>query len=224
MLKGSSKKHLQEMALKIYQVSKKNGTRLSVVWKSRADPRLVLADDFSRALDLDDWGVDEETFVELSVRAGPFDCDLFASDSNHRCKKFFSRIASNKAMGRDAFLHDWGKLGKVFACPPPKLLSSVLRQFAACEAIGGLIVPRWYTLYAWPLICEDGRHLNRIFVNGKSVQPFLRKGEHVKSKVFSGFTPFPFLSLKVDGRVPHPFRSKILPQFCLEGGCSFCVE
>lgn len=62
MVKGSPKDHLQEMALTIYQVSKQNGTRSTVVWKSRADPRLVLADDFSRALDLDDWGVDQESF------------------------------------------------------------------------------------------------------------------------------------------------------------------
>ena len=224
MRKGSPKKHLQEMALKIYQITKKFGTRLTVVWKSRADPRLVLADDFSRALDLDDWSIDEESFQELQSRAGPFDVDLFASDANHRCDRFFSQIASNKAEGRDAFLHDWGRLGKVFACPPPRILSSVLRHFVACEAQGGLVIPRWFSLLAWPLICEDGRHLNRLFENMRQIQPFLKKGEHVKSSVFSGFTPYPFLSLKVDGRVPFPFRSKILPQFCMENGCNFCLK
>ena len=103
------------------------------------------------------------------------------------------------------------------------MITAVLRQFVACEAQGGLIIPHWVSMYAWPLVCQDGRHLNRLFRSAKAVRPFLMKGEHVKSPVFSGFTPFKFLSLEVDGRVPWPFESKISREFCTEGGCALCT-
>ena len=189
MQKGSPKPHLQDMALRIYRKFQESGRVLDVVWIRRSDPRLVFADDHSRALDLDDWSVDEATFKELQARAGPFEVDLFAADGNRRVEKFFSKMPSDLAIGRDAFLANWGKFDKVFACPPPKDVAAVIRKFVRDKATGALVVPRWFSLYGWNLICEDGVHLNRLFKSVRFAWPFLTKGAHVRSDVFSGFTP-----------------------------------
>ena len=129
MEKGSPKEHLQEMALRIYRKFQEAGRVLDVVWVRRSDPRLAFADDHSRALDIDDWSVDDATFKELQSRAGPFDVDLFAADGNKKIEIYFSKMPSDKAIGRDAFLANWGSLGKVFACPQPKDVAAVLRKF-----------------------------------------------------------------------------------------------
>ncbi|TRY80355.1 hypothetical protein TCAL_15457 [Tigriopus californicus] len=153
MIKGSSKPYLQKMALQIFRKCKSLRISLSVIWRSRADPRLEIADDFSRAQDLDDWGVDDDSLAELWLRAGPFSIDLFASDLNHRLPTFVSKIASEKLIGRDAFLFDWSGFWQSFCLSANK----------SHQTSGDLIIPRWFSLYAWPLICSDGVHLNKLF-------------------------------------------------------------
>ena len=223
MEKGSPKEHLQEMALRIYRKFQDAGRVLDVMWVRRSDPRLVFADDHSRALDLDDWSVDEATFKELQSRAGPFDTDLFASDLNKRLGKYFSKMPSDGALGRDAFLANWSSLGKVFACPAPKEVAAVMRKFVRDQACGGLIVPKWVSLYGWHLLCEDGVHLNRVVSSVRMAWPYVSKGPQVTSNVFSGFTSFPFLSLKINGKVDRPFESKIRKAFCVNNGCTKCT-
>ena len=184
---------------------------------------MQFADDQSRALDLDDWSVDQSSLNELQERVGRFEVDLFASDGNHRVPRYFSKMPSDKAMGRDAFLANWAELGCVFACPAPRDVSAVLRKFAKDGAKGALIVPRWFSLYGWHLLCEDGRHLNRLVSSAKLIWPHVKKGPHVKSDVFSGISSFPFLSLGIDATVARPFQSKVSQDFCVEGGCRGCV-
>ena len=177
MVKGSSKSYLQLMALAIYKACKIHGIVLSVVWKSRSDPRLALADDWSRFIDKDDWRVDNKTFFNLEKRSGKkFEVDLFATDRNNRCGRFFSILASEQAEGRNAFQADWGKLGNVFACPPAHLVGQTLRHFVGSKARGGMIFPLWRSNRAWPLIAGDGIHLNRLFSNVKIEKPILTKG------------------------------------------------
>ena len=85
MLKGSARPYLQRLALAIYKACKKHGIVLQVQWKSRNDPRLQLADEFSRPdFDLDDWGVDQISFDLIQARLGRCDVGLFATDGNPR--------------------------------------------------------------------------------------------------------------------------------------------
>ena len=128
-------------------------------------------------------------------------------------------IIAPSALARDAFVRDWLPYSPVFMCPPP-----TLRHLVGVEAYGGLIIPWWASSPSWTLICQDGRHLNRIVVSFKVCKPYLTKGEDVTSDVFSGITKFPFLSLKVDGRVPYPFMSRVSREFCLLRGCIYCLK
>ena len=162
------------------------------------------------------------SFKEIQKRAGLFEYDLFASDWNHRVEKYFSKMPSDKAVGRDAFLASWGDLGNVFACPAPKDVSAVLKKFVRDGAKGGLLIPRWFSLYGWELLCHDGAHMNGLVSSMKIVWPKLEKGPYVVSDVFSGFTSFPFLSLKINGQASAPFVSKVKKAFCVKNGCEMC--
>ena len=223
MEKGSPKPHLQEMALRIYRKFQDAGRILEVIWMRRSDPRMQFADDHSRGLDLDDWSVDQASLNELQERVGRFEVDLFASETNYRVPKFFSKMPSDKAVGRDAFLANWAMLGTVFACPAPRDISAVLRKFVKDGAKGALLVPRWYSLYGWHLLCDDGRHLNQMVTSAKLIWPHVTKGPYVKSDVFCGVSSFPFLSLGINGAISSPFKSKVDRAFCVDGGCKDCV-
>ena len=225
MAKGSSKDYLQVIALQIYKSCLSNRITLRTIWKSRADPRLVLADDWSRCVDRDDWSVDSQLFKSLEKRTGKkFEIDLFATDINARCKKFFSILASERALGRSAFLQNWANYGNVFACPPPTLIGETLRHWIGNRARGGIIFPAWKTLKSWPLVAEDGIHLNRCFSNIKISRPFLSKGRDVLSDTFMGKAKFDFVSAVVEGSVKRPFQSRINKENCLWNGCVKCVK
>ena len=62
---------------------------LTVQWRSRNDPRLQLADEFSRPdIDIDDWSICQESFDMLQSRLGRCDVDLLANQENARVSKF----------------------------------------------------------------------------------------------------------------------------------------
>ena len=126
-------------------------------------------------------------------------------------------------LAKDAFLQDWKAFEPCFACPPPKLIGATIRHFVGVEAAGGLIVPLWLTSPAWPLLCEDGVHLNRFVQSWRIVRPYVTKGPAVQSDTFSGFTKFPFLSLQIHGAIPRPFASRIDRAFCTLFGCAKCL-
>ena len=120
MRKGSGKAYLQTVALEIYKACLQHKIALRVTWKSRADPRMVLADEWSKHVDYDDWSVDDTTFEGASQIVGPFKCDLFASERNQRVDCFFSILIADSAVGRDAFTSDWYDWSPFFACLPPR--------------------------------------------------------------------------------------------------------
>ena len=215
MLKGSARPYLQKLALAIYKACKKYGIVLQVQWKSRNDPRLQLADEFSRPdFDLDDWGIDQISFEFLQTRMGKCDVDLFATDANARLPKYFSSLPSLHAEGVNAFAADWSAFQLGFACPPPKLVKAVIRQSVAQEASVMLVIPRWRSLSAWSMIAEDRFHFNELIAGYIEFWPILHKGEHVTSTVFSGKTPFPFLALLLHPKgLEFPFRARVTPCF-----------
>ena len=193
-------------------------------WRSRNDPRLQLADEFSRPdFDLDDWGIDQISFELIQTRLGCCEVDLFATDANARLPKFFSSLPSLTAQGVNAFSADWSAFQLSFACPPPKLVKAVIRQAVMQEATVVLVIPRWRSLSAWSMIAEDGFHFNELVAGYIEFWPTLHKGDHVTSTVFSGKTPFPFLALLLHSKnLEFPYRSRVTPRFCVFKGCWKC--
>jgi hypothetical protein len=64
---------------------------------------IKLADLGSRDFNKDDISLDFETMSQLFEEFGQFDIDCFASSSNTKAKRFFSRLDSPGSAGMDFF-------------------------------------------------------------------------------------------------------------------------
>jgi hypothetical protein len=106
-----------------------------------------------------DWGVSYQIFDYLNSLWGPFEVDWFASDSNNKVDKFYSRYWYVKCSGIDAFTEVWyGKKG--WFCPPIYLVARVLAKIKEDKAFGCLVIPMWKSANYWLNICPDGVHFN----------------------------------------------------------------
>ena len=79
---GSTKYHLQKLAMEVYHLCVDNNINLVMEWLPR--DRNVLADAASRILDFNDWSLVKETFHWLNDLRGPHSFDRFATDYNKR--------------------------------------------------------------------------------------------------------------------------------------------
>jgi len=226
LLRGSRVPGLQRLALAIHDLARHHRIALRVFWVRRTDPRLQLADACSRfaePTDPDDFGLSAKDFSLLQQASGrPFDFDLFASESNARCAAFASITEAPDAAFRDAFSRDWSELGFVYAHPPPALVAASIRKLVHEQASGVIVLPRWYTLPGWHLVCDDGAHVNGWALRVRRFQPRYRSGPGVLSPTFKGVPVFPTLAIWFGPMPATPFASKVSPLFCVDEFCSRC--
>ena len=160
----------------------------------------------------------------LQKKLGRCDVDIFANEENGRVSKFYSLMPSLKAEGINAFASDWAKYKMGFACPPPKSVKAVVKQVAAQEACVLLVIPKWRSLSAGPLLAEDGVHYNQIVRGVIEFWPYPKKGPYVTSSTFRGGTLFPFVGMVLKGASGADlFKSGVNKQFCAFNGCCKCV-
>ena len=105
--RGSPKGTLAHIAKDIYRWCRDRQVTLVIKWVPRA--LNTEADTLSKLRDPDDWYLHPYAFTHVETAWGPFDCDVFASDINHRCPKFFTKFASPGSAGIDAFAQDWSR-------------------------------------------------------------------------------------------------------------------
>jgi hypothetical protein len=225
MKKGSKTASLQILALELYKSARDLKATINVIWRPRADPRLQLADDWSRAVDHEDWGLSPADFENLQGRCQrPFAFDLFASDQNHRVPRFASLLASDKAVFRDAFTQNWKSLGFCYVQPPIPLIGATIRKIVRDGSYGLLIVPHWKSTPSWLFVCEDGVHANNLFTWVIKFWPFYQNGEDSISETFLGQPKFASIALVFDGTRANPLCSSVRRQFCLESNCVRCSD
>jgi len=106
LTKGSRKKHIQQEVFRVILLCQKLRIRVIPIHLRREDPRIQIADSGSKDCDTDDWAVDLHTFRELN-QSKDFTIDLFASDKNNKCTRFFSNYFCTGTNGIDAFCHSW---------------------------------------------------------------------------------------------------------------------
>ena len=46
--------------------------------------------------------------------------------------------------------------------PPVSQIRRVVAHLRVCKAEGTLVIPLWKSSYFWPLLCDDGKHLNTL--------------------------------------------------------------
>ncbi|MEL7302020.1 MAG: reverse transcriptase domain-containing protein [Pseudomonadota bacterium] len=89
----------------------------------------------------DDWVLHPSVTTQIFARYGRPSVDLFASEANAKCSRFFS-IQGTATMGLEALAHDWPR-DLLYAFPPLRLIYPVLDRVRRQGLSVLLIAPRW---------------------------------------------------------------------------------
>ncbi|KAK3086454.1 hypothetical protein FSP39_018665 [Pinctada imbricata] len=160
--KGSMKQDLQQIALRIFNMCLTNNISLYTEWVPRTENEK--ADQISRIIDHDDWGVSMSIFQYLDALWGPHEIDFFASCTNNKLPVFYSRYWMPGATGIDAFTVDWHGVNGWFV-PPVCIISRVLGYMRQCCAFGTVILPCWQSASFWPLIADDTGFISAVIAH-----------------------------------------------------------
>ncbi len=194
--RGSMKPEINKIAESICQFCFANSIYLEVQWIRREYNQE--ADQVSRLVDTDDWGLSVEFFQLLAQHWGLPSIDRFANASNAQLCRFNSRFWEPGSEAIDAFSEDWNPDFN-WLTPPPCLVIRAIRHLQLCQAKGILIVPRWPSYPFWPILFPAGCNASFIldlleFDHGAS---FLLPGKQ-SSSIFH----------------PNRFRSGLLALLC----------
>ena len=190
---GSTKYHLQQLALEIFDFCLKHDIKLVTRWIPRNLNRA--ADYYSKIKDTDSWGVDEESFEYIQSKFGPFQIDRFADEKNKKVSTFNSKYYCPGTAHINAFTDDWSGINN-WICPPVKDIPKVIRHMKLCKACGTLLIPHWPSAFWWPLIYPDGKRPSYFVRDVLLLDPYYTA--YSKDSVFNGFQTFKTLALKVD--------------------------
>jgi hypothetical protein len=145
---------LHEIAKDIYFFCAEHNILLKVIWIPRELNQD--ADDLSKDLDLDDWGVSTKIFNLVQNRINKtFTLDAFADSDTAKCKLFYSKYWCIGSAGVDGLEYDWE--GHIcWLVPPIKLISRTISHLKRCRGYGVIIVPSWRSAAFWPSIHNGG--------------------------------------------------------------------
>ena len=86
--RGSSKLSINELARDLFWFCLRHRITNSVEWVPREENAFV--DEISKSLIPEDWMLSRSWFQYLDYKWGPNTADLFASNVNNQCSRFFS--------------------------------------------------------------------------------------------------------------------------------------
>ena len=194
--KGSPKPLIQMDIIDTLLFCKERSINLHILHLPREDPRIQAADVGSRSFDKDDWGVDDASFAVLQSRFLPsgFSVDLFASPSNARCERFYSRHAFPGSSATDPFSVSWSN-ECLFVCPPIGKLIAAWKKIALSSFASGVIVfPVWKSATFWPVFFPDGIHSVWPAQSVHLFDPFINVGQFYAG-VMNGRNDYKFIAI-----------------------------
>ena len=208
--KGSPKPMIQLDIIEYLLYGKEHSISLHVLHLSREDPRIQAADVGSRSFDKDDWGIDVASFSVLQSRFLPqgFTLDPFASPSNSRCERFFSKYAFPGSLATDAFSVSWS--GEcIFVCPPiGKLIASWKKISSTLNVKGVIVFPVWKSAIFWPVLFPDGVHSSWPATSVQIFDPFINLGQFYAG-VMNGKNDYHFVAIFFDTAVLAPASTSL---------------
>ena len=101
---GSKVPALQRMALDIYRLCLLASVSIAMQWIPGA--LIVIAEDISNFVDLDDYSINDRVFYFLDDLWGPHACDRFACHYNAKLPKFNTRFYQPGPSGVNDFAQD----------------------------------------------------------------------------------------------------------------------
>ena len=146
---GSMKPDLQILALKIYQFCVKNHITLQMEWLPRN--LNIQADQISKVIDYDDWSITKDFFKYIDSLWGKHTIDCFASFTNNKIDRFYSKYWTPGCSGVDGFAFGWHQ-DICWLVPPPNLIAKTINKILSDKTKGTLVVPYWTSAAYWPLL------------------------------------------------------------------------
>ena len=171
LTKGSGKRHIQKDVFQIMIRCKRLNTRIIPIHLLRDDPRIKKADDGSKTTDTENWQVDDQTFQRNRTRF-KFTIDLFASDRNSKCQRFYSNFFCPGTSGIHAFSHSCDD-EVAWICPPIQEIIRIVRRLKTSRTTGILFVPKWKTADYWVEIFNNEGRLLWPFNYMETCRPFI---------------------------------------------------
>ena len=145
------REHLQELALKLFHITRLYRIRLNVTWIPRTENKR--ANYYSRICDYDDWGVCRGGLADISSAWVAPTIDRFADAENTHCPRFISRFYQPGTEAVDAFTQGWR--GEVnLLVPPIYLIPCTIPYLELCSAEGILFLPKWESAVFWPSVLK----------------------------------------------------------------------
>ncbi|XP_038158400.1 uncharacterized protein LOC119794765 [Cyprinodon tularosa] len=89
-----------------------------------------------------EWKLHSGVVAQIWERYGHAEVDLFASEENAHCPRFFSLTREGAPLGLDALAHKWPQ-ALLYAFPPLELITPTLARVRAGKHVLILIAPRW---------------------------------------------------------------------------------
>ena len=126
---GSRNVRLQPMIVEMTLALRSAGISMEAVWRSRDDGLIQFADKGSRDFHGDDISLNFVTRMKIFEEFGCFELDCFASASNTKGNKFFSRMDVPGSEGMNFFHQTLKATDSHFCFTPPNLLISALLHF-----------------------------------------------------------------------------------------------
>ena len=112
------------------------------------------ADRLSRILNKDaKWELRPQFYIEIIETFGLPDVDIFASNVNKKCEKYFSWMPDKEALAVDAFTIPWHDI-YFYAFPPFILILKMLHKIQQELAEGIMVVPKWPNQPWYPLFLK----------------------------------------------------------------------
>ena len=151
LLNGSSKPHIQDIAINLNNFCDSEKITLRPEWIPREQNEK--ADYLSRCKDSDDWEISPKSFHSLNSRWGVYTVDRFASHLNNKCKRFNSRWWVPGTEAVDAMTQFWGR-DLNWLVPPPRLIAECFGKMQLEKANGTLVIPLWKSSPYWPCLLD----------------------------------------------------------------------
>ena len=119
--------------------------RIFCFWSERSDDNLTVADMGSKKYSTDEWSLDDQSYLKITstFKISP-NLDAFATESNTKCPRFYSKLPETKTSGVNFFNQQIDPQDILYVCPP---ISCVQRAWRTVTKVPGLksifVAPYW---------------------------------------------------------------------------------
>ena len=162
-------------------------------------------------------------FQFLDYRWVPHTVDLFASNANNQCARFFSLHWCMGSSGINAFGQLW--VGEnCWVNGPFNLIGNVWKSLREQMGTTSVLIPIWESAPWWHLVCPNASRLS------DSVVDWLPLPKGAASLFVAGTAPgravmspdWPILAFRLDFSATRSFPPLSKRDRCFRGGCSAC--